>query len=266
MSRRMPGYDPDAPVIVIEIGNTTTAIGTWHKDQLKTPLSVSTDDEAGFDQALEAHVDAMPKRRVAAVIIGSVVPQALQRIQGCLENRFDLNTLVVGDTIPLPIDVGVADATAIGVDRVCAAAAAYDKLQTGCIIVDFGSAVTVDLVDDEGTLVGGAILPGLKMQLRALHECTAALPEVKPGLPETPYGRNTTEAMQAGVCRGVVGAVRALVEAYANSLNRWPQVLGTGGDLTLVGPICDFLDTQVQYLVLRGVGVAYMKHLKAMGV
>lgn len=261
----MPGYNPDAPVIVIDIGNTTTAIGTWHKDQLKTPLSVSIDDEAGFDQALEAQVDAMPKRRVAAVVIGSVVPQALQRIQGYLEGKLDRNALVVGDTIPLPIDVGVAEAKAIGVDRVCAAAAAYEKLQTGCIIVDFGSAVTVDLVDDEGTLVGGAILPGLKMQLRALHEQTAVLPEVEPGLPDTPYGRNTTEAMQAGVCRGVVGAVRALVEAYASSLNRWPQVLGTGGDLSLVGPICDFLDTQVQHLALRGVGVAYMKHLKGMG-
>jgi len=261
----MPGYDPDAPVIVIDIGNTTTTIGTWHKDQLKTPLSVSTDDETGFDQTIEAYVDAMPKRRVAAVVIGSVVPQALQRIQGYLEGKLDRNALVVGDTIPLPIDVGVAEAKAIGVDRVCAAAAAYEKLQTGCIIVDFGSAVTVDLVDDEGTLVGGAILPGLKMQLRALHEQTAVLPEVEPGLPDTPYGRNTTEAMQAGVCRGIVGAVRGLVEAYASSLNRWPQVIGTGGDLSLIGPICDFLDTQVQHLALRGVGVAYMKHLKGMG-
>jgi len=261
----MPGYNPDAPVIVIEIGNTTTAIGTWHRDQLKTSLSILTDDETGFDQTIETHINAMPKRRVAAVVIGSVVPQALQRIQGYLEDKLDRNALVVGDTIPLPIDVGVAEANAIGVDRVCAAAAAYEKLQTGCIIVDFGSAVTVDLVDDEGTLVGGAILPGLKMQLRALHEQTAVLPEVEPGLPDTPYGRNTTEAMQAGVCRGVVGAVRALIEAYASSLNRWPHVLGTGGDLSLVGPICDYLDTQVQHLALHGVGVAYMKHLKGMG-
>jgi len=126
--------------------------------------------------------------------------------------------------------------------------------------------VTVDLVDEEGTLTGGAIFPGLRMQLRALREYTTVLPEVEPGIPDTPLGRNTTEAMQTGVCRGVVGAVRALVEAYATQLNRWPHVLATGGDLALVSPLCDFVDTQVQYLVLRGVGVAYTKHLTTMGI
>ena len=141
-----------------------------------------------------------------------------------LDKTFLKSKKAIGFVVGLVALIGIAfGAMLIGIETtwtgivvvVCAAAAAYDKLQTGCIIVDFCSAVTVDLVEDEGTLVGGAILPGLKMQLRALHEYTAALTEVKPGLPETPYGRNTTEAMQTGVCRGVVGAVRALVEAYA---------------------------------------------------
>ncbi|MEK6674413.1 MAG: type III pantothenate kinase, partial [Planctomycetota bacterium] len=131
--------------------------------------------------------------------------------------------------------------------------------------VDFGTAVTVDLVDDEGTLLGGAILPGLRMQFRALHSNTAQLPEVEPGFPESPYGRNTTEAIQTGVCRGLIGAVRGLVESYATSLNRWPQVVATGGDLEFLAPHCDFLDTMVTHLALRGVGLAYAKHLSAMG-
>lgn len=265
MIYRVPEYDPDAPTVVIDIGNTTTDIATWHREQLKTPLSVPTGDATAFRKAFAAHISALKVNRVGAVVIGSVVPKVLERIRTYVEKRQNQTALVVGDGIPLPIDIAVTDATAIGVDRVCAAAAAYDKLQTECTVVDFGSAVTVDLIDNEGTLRGGAILPGLKMQLSALNEHTAALPEVEPAMPELPYGRNTIEAMQAGVCRGLTGAVRALVEGYAASLNRWPQVIATGGDLKLIAPHCDFLDTQVEHLTLRGIGLAYTKHIEAAG-
>jgi pantothenate kinase type III len=72
--------------------------------------------------------------------------------------------------------------------------------------------------------------------------------------------------MQTGVCRGLAGAVRGLVEAYAASLGHWPQVVATGGDLPLMGPHCDFLDTQVSHLTLRGIGLAYTAYLADCGV
>ena len=119
--------------------------------------------------------------------------------------------------------------------------------------------IVEDVIDDRAR-------PGpFDGQLSALHEHTAALPEVEPAIPELPYGRDTVEAMQAGVCRGLIGAVRALVEGYAASLNRWPQVIATGGDLKLIAPHCDFLDTLVEHLTLRGIGLAYTKHLEAAG-
>lgn len=265
MIRRVPHYDPSAPIIVIDIGNTTTQVATWHKDELKTPLTVPTADSPAFAEAYTTHADLMPKKRPAAVVVGSVVPEALDRIRSFVEEREDLAPLVVGETIDAPIELGVKDTQAIGTDRVCAAATAYHRIETGCVVVDFGSAVTVDLIDDEGTLVGGAILPGLKMQLRALHEFTAKLPEVEPGIPETPFGRNSVEAMQIGVCWGVAGAVRSLVEAYAAFLNRWPQVVATGGDLEFLAPFCDYLDTTVDHLTLRGVALAYTKHIESHG-
>jgi len=88
---------------------------------------------------------------------------------------------------------------------------------------------------------------------------------VNPGFPELPYGRNTIEAIQNGVCRGLAGAVRGLVEAYARHLNRWPHVVASGGDVAFLAPHCDFLDTVVSDLTLRGVGLAYDKHLAEMG-
>ncbi|MFQ5590405.1 MAG: type III pantothenate kinase [Phycisphaerae bacterium] len=258
--------EADSPAVVIDIGNTSVHIATWSTDEVKTPLSAPTSDQKAVEAAISAHVDALPPRRQGAIVIGSVVPAALNRINIWVKDRTGRDPLVIGKDIPLPIDVAVTDRLAIGIDRVCAAFAAYDKLQSACAIVDFGTAVTVDIVDEEGTLLGGAILPGPGLQLRALHEHTALLPAgVVPVFPQLPYGRNTMEAMQTGVCRGVAGAVRGLVEAYATSLGRWPHVVATGGDLALMAPNCDFLDTHVDYLALRGIGRSYTTFLRDRG-
>jgi len=265
MVHPVPSFDPDAPVIVVDIGNTNVGLATWQADQLRTPLSIPTGDEPAFDAAFAAHLDALPRRRLVAAIMASVVPIAMERVRGRIAALVGMEPLVVGDTIPPPMEVGVEDRQGIGMDRVCAAAAAHDRLQSACVVVDFGTAVTVDLIDDDGVFRGGAILPGLRLQLRALHDMTARLPLVEPAFPEAGYGRNTAEAMQVGVCRGLAGAVRWIIEGYATTLSRWVQVVATGGDLAFMAPHCDFIDTRVPHLVLRGIGIAYRNHLAAHG-
>lgn len=262
---KLPPYDPDAPVIVIDVGNTNTKVATWHANDLKTVLSVPTGDGTAFEESYTAHRQAAGRQHHAATVIGSVVPEALNRIRAhviAIEGR---EPLVVGETLPFPIDLEVKDRKTVGVDRVCQAAAAFDRVQTDCTIVSFGTAVTIDLVNVDGNFLGGAILPGVAMQLRALHEFTAALPLVEPAIPKLSYGTNTQEAIQTGVCRGLVGAVRGIVEGYASHLNRWPQVVATGGDAELLMPLCDFIDTWTTDLTLRGIGLAYTNHLAALG-
>jgi len=266
MIHKVSDYDPTAPILVLDIGNTTTHIATWHDNNLKTPLSESTTDDNAIAKAIDAHLAALPNQTAAAAVIGSVVPDATGRVARLIETALDRNALLVGGSIPLPMEVDVTDASAVGVDRVCAAYAAYERLNTGCIVVDFGTAITVDLIDDEGTFLGGAILPGIDMQLRSLHENTAALPSITPGVPDLPYGRSTEQAMQTGVCRGVAGAVRELVEGYASHLCRWPQTVATGGDLAFIKPYVSFVDSFVTDLTLRGVGLSYTKHLVEKGV
>lgn len=253
------------PTLLVGIGNTHTWIATWTDNQVRAPLSISTDDPKAFDDAVGAHLADASATRPAVVVVASVVPKTLQQICAYVSSQFEMDALVIGRNLPLPMDVVVDDPSAIGVDRVCSAMAAYDRLQSDCIVVDFGTAVTVDLVDGDGALQGGAILPGVSLQLAALGEHTAQLPRVVPGIPKSPIGKNTTEAIQNGVCRGVVGAVRALIEAYATSLNRWPQVVATGGDLSMLLPYCDFVDTPVDNLLLHGVGITLSKHLAEQG-
>lgn len=265
MIHRPQPYDPDAPIVVIDIGNTSIHIGSWHENMIRAQLTLPAGDQARFEEAFAQHVRGCPNEKSAAVVVASVVPSALEWIAASVLASVDRRALVVGDDVPLPMEVDVEDGSAIGVDRVCNAAAAYEQFQTACAVVDFGSAVTVDMISDEGVLAGGAILPGLAMQMRSLHEHTAKLPLAECGVPQHPYGRNTIEAIQAGVCGGLAGAVRGLIERYAASLNQWPQVVATGGDLEFMVPLCDYLDSTVSGLTLRGIGLAYSKHLASLG-
>jgi type III pantothenate kinase len=132
-------------------------------------------------------------------------------------------------------------------------------------VVDFGTAITVDLIDDTGRFAGGAILPGAELQAQALARGTAALPEVEPTPPEDAIGRDTSEAIRSGICNGIPGAVRGIVEQYAAKLNQWPQVVATGGDLGLFLERCDFIDSPVPNLTLIGVGLAHSKHHQPAG-
>ena len=114
--------DSDAPIVVVDIGNSSTSIATWHKGEVRTPLSIPTDDQGAFSEAFgkafAAQVDATPAHRVASVVVASVVPEALKRVRSFLGDERELNALVVGDTVPFPIEVAVKDVKALGVDRV----------------------------------------------------------------------------------------------------------------------------------------------------
>jgi type III pantothenate kinase len=257
--------DPDAPIAVIDIGNTSTHLAQWQEGKVSAPAVVPTHDAAAVEEAFDALRGAFARTGPAAVVIASVVPDATDVVREMVARKLDRQALVVGEQIPLPLEHDLLDARTLGVDRMCAAAAAFHQLQDACVIVDFGSAVTVDLVDEEGTYQGGAILPGVNMQLRALHEFTAALPEVEPGTPEHATGRNTIQAMQLGVGEGIIGAVQRLVERYAESIGRWPQVVATGGDLTAIAARCEYLDSLVPDLTLRGIGLAYRRYLAERG-
>ncbi len=254
-----PELSPDA-VAVIDVGNMSTHLGAWSAMRVTDFSRAATHHAEEFSTAYRELAGRFPRGRPAAVAMASVVPDAVPPIRHCVSSITQQEVQVVGQHVPLPIPVAVREPRRVGVDRVCAAAAAYDRTGHACVVIDFGSAVTVDLVDDEGVFVGGAILPGAAMQARALATFTAALPQVELRAPKQPIGRDTVEAIQSGVLNGLAGAVRGLVEQYATFLNTWPQVVATGGDLDTLLPRCDFIDSAVPGLTLMGVGLAYARH------
>jgi len=251
---------PDAgSLAVIDIGNTRVAMGVWDEGRVSCVTRVLTSDEPGFDTAFGALCGGFASGRPGEVVIGSVVPAALQRVAAQVHKMTNHDARVIGADVPLPIPLDLRSPETVGVDRVCCAASAFDRVRRACIVVDFGSAITVDLVGDNGCFLGGAILPGAGMQVRALNEFTAALPRIQVQFPDSPVGDDTTSAIRSGVCHGIAGAVRGIVEATATKVGKWPHVVGTGGDLELFLPHCDFIDSAVPDLCLMGIGLAWCR-------
>ena len=168
--------------------------------------------------------------------------------------------LVVGEELHRPMNLAVEAPESVGIDRVCCAAAAYERIHQACAVASFGTAITIDCVNDAGVFMGGAILPGLAMQARGLHEGTAVLPEVRLEQTGAVFGTNTDQAIKNGIIYGAVGALREITERYAADLGRWPQLVVTGGNAELISRHCDFIDNVVPDLCVRGIALAYRKH------
>jgi len=247
-------------VLACDVGNTTIRLAHVKGEDVTGMQSVSADGPAGLGEPLRELWDAMDEPR--KIVAGSVNPAALKTLISTAAKALGEEVLVIGQTLPLPIPTDLPRPGSIGVDRLCCASAAYDRLGVACVVADFGTAVTIDCVSEEGRFLGGAILPGLAMAAESLHTHTAQLPQVKLVEPDWVFGADTTQAIVGGLIGGARGALREFAEAYATELGHWPVVIVTGGDAELVlghSPEAALVQAVVPDLVLRGVANAYYK-------
>ncbi len=249
-----------AALLVVEIGNSHVAVAAAVDGRIYSHerFEAGRHDET-VDYARRVW-EAMPQDRLKAVACASVVPKALAELRGPLGKALESPLLVVGEDLQRPMSLAVGSPESVGIDRLCCAAAAYEQVQAACATASFGTAITIDCVNDEGVFMGGAILPGLRLQSRSLHAGTAVLPEVAVEWSGEVYGGDTTAAIRNGILCGVVGAMREITERYATALGAWPQLFVTGGDADLVCKRCDFVDHVVPDLCIRGIGLAYRRH------
>lgn len=218
------------PLLGICVGNTRTRYALFHGSEIQ--------DSAALENAdMEALATALAGVHLAAggppVVMATVNRALSDRLESELRDRTVGEVFRVGRDLEVPIAQSLRDASTVGQDRLLCALGAYSRAKQACIVIDAGTAVTVDFVDGEGTFQGGAIAPGLAMMLRALNQGTAALPAVRyePPVPgDGPFGKDTTGAMRAGVRAAVVGMVHELVDRYAEFFGAYPQVVATGGD------------------------------------
>ena len=239
-------------LVAITLGNTSAAMATVGGDGALG--DVRREPLAGLEGLFAAFVPA-PLERRAPIIVASVTPPALGRLRAAAPAA----PKVARDDFPIPIATGVREPDRVGVDRLLAALAAYRRTGGACIVVDCGTAVTVDAVDSGGVFLGGAIFPGREMMARALAAGTAQLPHVRGGAPpESVLGKSTEEAILAGLVRGTAGALESLVAAAMMEVGLHARVVVTGGDAAVPeSPVLRRKSQVVPDLVLEGLVMAY---------
>ncbi len=181
-------------------------------------------------------------------VIASVNDPVADRLEAALldyAGPADLRAPVLrmGRDLPIPVEHTLTPPITVGQDRLLNALGAFSRSTQACVVIDAGTAVTVDFVDGHGVFQGGAIAPGLRAMLAAMHEHTSALPrlDLNPDLlpgrndpAEHPWGKTTPSAMTLGAVAAVRGMAHELIDRYAEFYEAYPRVVATGGDAPLL--------------------------------
>jgi len=252
-------------LIAIDIGNSTISMGIFAQQELQRTeqLAVSDVDPPKLANILVGFRELCGPQplgaRTVPVVVSSVNKPALELVEQAAKEALDQKVLLIGREFPLEMKVAVENPETMGSDRLLTAFAAFQVVESAVVVADFGTALTIDLVNDKGIFLGGVILPGLNTSALSLKEHTTALPYVNPEPPTGIYGINTVTAIQNGIYFGALGALREVVERYAEELGQWPQVIVTGGFSKMIAENCDFIDSIVPDLCLNGLYLAYRR-------
>jgi len=250
----------DINLLALNVGNSRLALGTFVAGELqhvaRLPHALRGDWEAAIRQAWQP----IATMENAAIAGASVNPPLFEALEHAVQQATGQKVEWVGQELALPIKVRTKQPEQTGIDRVLNVAAAYEQMGKGCVVVDAGTAITVDCCNDEGEFLGGAIAPGAGMQLDALHERTAKLPRPNFVKPAGPFGDTTEQAILQGVFHGIRGMVKELAESYATTLGYWPDIIATGGDAPALFEEWELVHAVAPDLTLYGIALAYAEH------
>lgn len=256
------GVSPDGlRLLCISVGNTNTKYGLFHGREM---LAGGTHPSERIEEVAQGVVAQARAGDVSTCVMASVNGVAASTLSRMLAERLGRDVYRIGVDVPIPLRGRLDHEAMTGHDRALNALAAYEIMQQAVVVVDAGTAMTVDFVDGEGIFHGGAIAPGVSTALRALHAYTSSLPEVAFERPaDHPFGTNTQQAMLNGVFYGARGMVRILMERYAEAYGGYPAVVATGGDASVLFGDDEMIDRVVGNLTLLGIAIACEQALDA---
>ena len=246
----------DHPFLAITVGNTRSAIAILDDAVIEDKSSFnSTQTSDIVEYALKVWKSL--EGESPQIVMASTNESVASILSATLEDQTSKQIWQIGEDVPVAIGQHLDPETITGVDRLLNGAAAWELAKQACVVIDAGTCVTVDFVDGEGTFHGGAIAPGARMQLEAMHNGTTTLPEVEfePPLNEA-FGKNTAQAMLQGVFHGIQGMVRQLTEQYAARYGAFPRVIATGGDALTLFEDDDLVEQIVPDLQLQGIAIS----------
>jgi len=249
-------------LLAIDAGNTNITIAVFEHDQLRIHWRLKTDasrtgDEYGSELRNLFWLFQIDQRQLEAIVIASVVPALNPALEQLAQVYCLLPPVFVDHTTRTGLKIVYDDPSQLGADRIVDAVAAVAKYGAPCIVVDFGTATTFNVINGGGEFVGGAISPGVLTCSEALFSRTAKLPRVEFKRPAKIIGSSTVAAMQSGLYHGYAGLVDALIMRMIDELGEAPRVIGTGGLAHLVAAASSSIQVVDDTLTLEGLRLVY---------
>lgn len=254
-------------LLAVDVGNTTIVFGIFKNDKLMETFRLSstkTYGKTGIAQFLKQELEqrALQGECFEAAVIASVVPAVMPALMAGIETVLGKNPLVVDETI-FP-KVRYEAEGRLGVDRAVCCDAADERYGLPLLVVDLGTATTLDALDANGRYIGGCILTGMQVTADVLCKRTALLPLIDLEKPTTYLGFNTVEQIQIGVVSGYLGGLKHLIEETVREMNcdEKVKVVATGGFAPLAAQHLDCIDAVDPSLLLDGLRIIYRENQK----
>ena len=253
-------------LLAVDVGNTNTVLGVFRGSDLVNHFRIETNagrtsDELAVLVRSLLELQGFAWGSLDAGIVSSVVPPAVFPIQRFFKQYLGAPALVVGPGIKTGMPILYENPREVGADRIVNAVAAFETYHCGCIIVDFGTATTWDVVTPRGEYLGGAIAPGIQISAEALYSHAAKLPRVEIHRPGKVIGRNTVSSMQSGLLYGYAGMVDALVTRIRAEVDFPAKCLATGGLARLLASESSTIETTDELLTLKGLKILYDRNV-----
>lgn len=217
-------------ILTVDVGNTNIVCGVFDNDKLVTSFRMPTDADYSFEEDLKELVPY----KITGAIIGSVVDNINDRLCSVIKSVFNFNPFILNYDSNMPITLKLQNNSEIGADRIANGVRAWNLYKGAVIVVDFGTAITFDIVNSRAEFVGGLIAPGIKTQFNSLGKATSKLPNLDIDYIEKAIGNSTRDAILAGVVRGTASMIDGMLGQSVAELKEAPKVIATGGFCNIV--------------------------------
>jgi type III pantothenate kinase len=257
-------------LLAIDVGNTQTHIGIFDRGDLVHEWRIATEAQRTADElalmfdGFLRNEDLSFSRQITGVAICSVVPRATQELRAMADRYFGYPPVVVEPGVRTGIAILTDNPKEVGADRIANAVAAHEMFDgQATIVVDFGTALTLDAVSAKGEYLGGAIAPGIDTSSTALFRSTAQIRRVELMAPPAAIGKSTVTSVQSGIIFGTAALVDGLVERVTKELGGDARVVATGGLAPMVIEHAHRVDVIEPNLTLTGLRLIFERNVSS---